>query len=34
MVNITSLADGLVPVREWFNKQAAFPRVLAIQSAT
>jgi hypothetical protein len=34
MLRIASLADGLGPVRQWFNEQSAFPRVLAIQSAT
>jgi hypothetical protein len=34
MVSITSLAEGLGPIREWFDAESAFPRLIAIQSAT
>jgi hypothetical protein len=34
MTRIRSLADGLEPLRTWFNDNAAFVRIIAIQSPT
>jgi hypothetical protein len=34
MIRVTSLADGLEPLRQWFNDKSAFARLIAIQSPT
>jgi hypothetical protein len=34
MTRVSSLAEGLEPVRRWFNDKSAFVRVVAIQSPT
>jgi hypothetical protein len=34
MIRITSLGNGLAPLREWFNDKSAFARIVAIQSPT
>ena len=34
MIRVTTLANSLDPIRDWFNQQPDLTRVLAIQSAT
>jgi hypothetical protein len=34
MIEVRSLADGLEPLREWFNDTSAYARLVAIQSPT
>jgi hypothetical protein len=34
MTQVRSLADGIEPLREWFNDQSACARIVAIQSPT
>ena len=34
MTQVRSLADGLEPLREWFNKNSSHIRLIAIQSPT
>jgi hypothetical protein len=34
MIRVRSLADGLEPLRQWFNDKSAFARLIAIQSPT
>jgi hypothetical protein len=33
-MRVRSLADGLEPLRVWFNDKSAYPRIVAIQSPT
>ena len=34
MMRTRNLADGLEPLREWFNEKFAYARIVAIQSST
>ena len=34
MIRVTSLDDGLEPLRQWFNDTSAYARLVAIQSPT
>jgi len=34
VISVSSLAGGLEPLRSWFNDQAAYERIVAIQSPT
>jgi len=34
VIQIRSLADGIEPLREWFNDQSGYARLVAIQSPT
>jgi hypothetical protein len=34
MTRAASLANGLEPLRTWFNDKSAFARIVAIQSPT
>jgi hypothetical protein len=34
MSRIKAIADGVEPLREWFNDKSAYARIVAIQSPT
>jgi hypothetical protein len=34
MIRVRNVAGDLESVRQWFNDKSAFPRLVAIQSAT
>jgi hypothetical protein len=34
MIRIRNLADGLEPLREWFNDKSAYARIVAVQSSS